>query len=158
MTRPALLSLLSALLLVALTGPLISGSSWFSHAPQEPVAEDADETPLQREMGVVKDGMRKLRRGLSKADDIQKALPVILEMQAAMQFAKTQIPPMSEAIADEVARATFIRDYRKGVVGAQSLMLDLEVAILDGDTELAQNLYKKLKSTKEDGHEQFTED
>lgn len=159
MTRPVLLFLLSGLLVTALTAPLISGS--LQQAPavvsQEP-EEDHEHTVIEDQMKKIKGGMRSLRRGLRDAETLPAALPVILEMQAAAQIAKAEVPVMAHGIADEKERAAFVVAYRKGMIATQKVMLELEEAVLAGDLEKCAALYKALGEGRDKGHDSFTEE
>lgn len=160
MTRPVLLFLLSGLLVTALTAPLISGSIQSPVAvsvAQEP-EEDHEHTVIEDQMKKIKGGMRSLRRGLRSAETLPTALPVILDMQAAAQIAKAEIPKMAEGIADEKERAAFVVAYRTGMIATQKMMLELEEAVLAGDLEACAKLYTALGEGKDKGHDRFTED
>jgi hypothetical protein len=152
MTRPVLLFLLSGLLVTALTAPVFSGSL------QEPAAEDHEHTVIEDQMKKIKGGMRSLRRGLRDAETLPAALPVILEMQAAAQIAKAEVPVMAKSIADEKERAAFVVAFRVGVIAMQKTMLELEEAVLAGDLEKCTLLYKALGEGKDKGHDRFTEE
>jgi len=152
MTRPVLLFLLSGLLVTALTAPVFSGSL------QEPAAEDHEHTVIEDQMKKIKGSMRSLRRGLRSAETLPAALPVIMDMQAAAQIAKAEVPKMAEGIADEKERAAFVVAYRQGMIATQKMMLELEEAVLAGDLEKCAKLYSALGEGKDKGHDSFTED
>ncbi len=155
MSHKILFVTLSTLLLAALAGPLLPGTST-SLLAQEPEHVE-EETPLQQNMSVINKGMRKLRRGLRKAESLPAALPVILEMQAAAHFCKTETPPLAARLEGD-EKASFIQGYRLQVIGLQRLMLDLESAVVEGNMEQAQAVYQQMKATEDEGHEIYTED
>lgn len=152
MTRPALLFLLSGLLVAALTAPVISGS-W-----QEPAAQEEEGTVIEEHMKTIKGGMRTLRRGLRNAESLPAALPVILELQEAAHRSKTEVPKMAAGIADEKERAAFVTAYRQGMIATQKMMLDLEDACLAGDLERCTEIYNALKDAQDKGHDRFTDE
>lgn len=156
MTRTALLSLLSGLLLTALAAPVFSGPVQGA-AAQEPEQEQ-EHTVIEDQMKVIKGKMRSLRRGLRDAESLPSALPLVLEMQEAAQISKLEVPKMAESIADEKERAKFVTAYRQGMINTQKTMLDLEAAVLAGDLEKCAALYNALKDAQDKGHERFTND
>ena len=85
-------------------------------------------------------------------------MPVIIEMQAAAQIAKLEVPIMAKGIADEKERAAFVVAYRQGIIATQKMMLELEDAVLAGDLEKCAKLYTALGDGKDKGHDRFTED
>ncbi|MBC8404208.1 MAG: hypothetical protein H8E15_03195 [Planctomycetes bacterium] len=165
MTRNTLLTLLSLLLMTALSAPLISG---FAQEPgdrtvgekaQEPGGPDEhDETVLAKNMETVKKGMRRLRRGLKDQEQLPAALPLILSMQEAAHLCKVEIPAMTAGVEGEEAKATFVKEYRLGMIKLQGQLLDLETAVLNGDVAAAQKIFGGLKDAQEAGHEKFTEE
>lgn len=152
MTRTALLFLLSGLLVAALTAPVFSGSL------QEPAGQEEEHTVIEDQMNKIKGSMRQLRRGLRDAENLSAALPVILEMQAAAQIAKAEVPKMAASMEDEKERAAFVVAYRQGMIATQKLMLELEDAVLAGDMDRCAKLYSALGDGKDKGHDKFTED
>jgi hypothetical protein len=168
MTRNSLLALLSLLLMTALSAPLIPGftqepgdSTAGEHA-QEPGAHDDgqehDETVLAQNMETIKKGMRRLRRGLKDQEQLPAALPLILSMQEAAHLCKIEIPAMAEGVEGEEAKATFVKEYRLGMIKMQGQLLQLETAVLNGDVAAAQKVFGGLKDSQEAGHEKFTEE
>ncbi|MAW61301.1 MAG: hypothetical protein CMJ94_10755 [Planctomycetes bacterium] len=152
MTRPALLFLLSGLLLAALSAPVLSGTV------QEPAGQEEEHTVIEENMKTIKGGMRQLRRGLRDAENLPAALPVIVDMQKAAQACKTEIPKMAASISDEKERAAFVAAYRQGMIATQRLMLDLEDAVIAGDLEKCAQLYDALKNSQDKGHDRFTDE
>jgi hypothetical protein len=160
MTRNSLLTLLSLLLLIALSAPLISKVSQEpEHGVEEPTPEHVEkESPLAENMEIIKKVMRKLRRGLSDEEQLPAALPLVVDMQAAAQLCKTELPVMAESIADEDERADFVKRYRLGMIQFQSGLLKLEEAVLNGDSVGAQRVLRTLKNAQEKAHEEFTDE
>ncbi len=166
MTRNTLLVTLSLLLMTALSAPLLSNlaskpaDGVDAAVVQEPAQEgEHEQTLLAKGMEDIKKGMRQLRRGLRKQEQLPAALPVILAMQEAAQFCKTEKPAMTGNVeGGDEAQAEFVKQYRLGMIELQSGLLMLEQAVLNGDMELAQKIYQKLKDAQESGHEKFTEE
>ncbi len=135
--------------LVLLSLPLLAAMN------QDPAHHDTDETPLMLQMQVIGGGMKGLRRSLRDPEKDAASLEIVLEMQAASQLAKVEVP-LAAAQVPEAERAAFVSEYRQEMVVMQQLLLELELALLRGDAENAQTIYKRLKAVEEEGHEAFT--
>ena len=123
----------------------------------EAAPRDDEETPMHQQMEVIEDGLKSLRRGLRKPENNPQSLETVLAMQQAAWVCKGLEPAMMSSVP-EAERAQFLADYRKDMAICMKAMLDLEIALLDGDNEKAQELYKTLKIQEDEGHEKFTED
>lgn len=119
--------------------------------------EGEQETPLHQNMERIERGLKKLRRDLKDATKNTTSLETVLEMQDAASKCKLITPPITEK-QPEAERAAFARDYRKQMIGVEKDLRDLEIALLDGDTAKAQELFKKVSDSEDTGHEKFTED
>ncbi len=140
---------LAAALLAAPAGPGLSSFTRVAHA--------AEDTELQKQMEVIEDGMKKLRRSLKKAEDNAQSLETIGKMQAAAIACKTEVPPAAAKVP-EADRAKFLAGYRKGMVALVAEMCQMEIALLDGDNAKAEELFKGLKKIEDDGHEKYSEE
>ncbi len=135
--------------LVLLSLPLLAAMN------QDPAPHDPDETPLMLQMQELKAGMKGLRRSVRDPEKYGEALETVLTMQASAQLAKLEIPVMAAGLP-EAERPAFNLAYRQDMVVMQQLLLELELALLRGDSENAQAIYKRLKTLEEEGHEHFT--
>ncbi len=122
-----------------------------------PGKKPREETPLEHNMEQIEHGIKKLRRDLKDAANNAASLEIVLGMQDAVSKCKVMIPPLTEK-KPEAERAAFVRDYRKTLIAVQKDMLDLELAILDGDQAKAQETLKRVNAAEDPGHEKFTED
>ena len=123
-------------------------------APRAPL--DEGDTPLEQQMVKIDDAMLFLRRSLQDAKQDAASFEQIATAQRACVEAKQLDPKMAPRVA-ESERAAFLRDYRKGMAAQLIEWAQLETALLDGDREAAQALWKKLDRGKEAAHERFTE-
>lgn len=138
------------LLLIAFSGLTLGAS--FATAPQD------EDTPLQQAMGKLNSSLRAFRKAV-KGDSPNKevALSEILDMQEAVQAAKVLVPTSAEALEPVEGRALTI-EYRKGLIGLQHALLDLEVQILDDKFSGADVAIRGLLELKKSGHDKFIED
>ena len=118
---------------------------------------DEGESPLHQEMERIERGLKKIRRDAKDATKNATTLEAVLDMQDAVAKSKLMTPPITEK-KPEADRAAFGRDYRKQMIAVAKDLLDLELALLDGDQAKAQELVKKVSDAEDSGHEKFTED
>lgn len=112
---------------------------------------------LDEQMEVLDKGMKKLRRSLRKDDELEASLAIVVEMQKAALDSKSETPPMIDKIS-EGDRASFAIGYRKEMANLVRTLLDMEIALLDGDSDKAQSIYESLKEIKKVGHEHYTQE
>ncbi|RMH01473.1 MAG: hypothetical protein D6702_11205 [Planctomycetota bacterium] len=140
---------LFGLLLLAL--PLLAAGG------QDPSGHEEEETPLARQMHVMEEGLKFLRRSIRDPERNQESLAALLRVQAAAQAAKTEAPRMAAGLA-EAERPAFVLAYRRGIIGVQRAFLDLEEALLTGDNDHAREVFARIRDLAESGHERFTEE
>ena len=143
-------------LLIGLTS--LSTSERATAQVQDPAVEtpvDPDEILIDN-MKVVEDGMKALRKQLSKPEQYPQALELVVSMQQAAMTCKLIPPPMTIGLPEE-ERPAFVLAYRKDMIAMQEAMLALELALLDGDTDAVKDRYKALRDLEEPAHERFTE-
>src|SRR5688572_12939793 len=159
-TTIALAALLGGALVALLAGPAgLRLAHADEAAPAQPAAAEAkaEDTELAKQMEVIEDGMKKLRRTLRGAEGNADSLKTIGAMQAAAVASK-ELTPVMAAKVPEADRQEFLTDYRKEMVGMIGELCQMELAVLDGNHEKAQEIHKKLKDVEEAGHEKFTQE
>lgn len=122
-----------------------------------PRDEGEKEGPLHENMEKIEHGLKKLRRDLKEATKNADSLKIVNEMQSAAQACKLETPPRTAKVP-EADRAKFMNDYKKTLIAVQKDMLDLEIALIDGDNAKAQELFKKIHDAEDPGHEKFAQD
>lgn len=143
--------LVPALALGALAFPLLST------APSAAALDD-DETELAKQMHVVEDGLRALRRSLRDPATYPDALETVVECQAAALASKGQVPAMAARVP-EGERDAFVKGYRKEMIAVVEGFLKLERALLEGqDPDALKEIYGAIKGLEDGGHERYTED
>jgi soluble cytochrome b562 len=119
-------------------------------------AKSAEEDLYDLMLGL-EDGMKVLRRALRDPEKNPSSLDHIDAMQRAALAAKTQQPPMLESVPGE-QQGELLTKFRKRMVQLLQALLNLEMAVLDGDNEAAQKIYKTLSELEEQGHDEFVEE
>jgi len=121
-------------------------------APQE-----EEETELEKQMVVVEDGVKALRRSTRDPSRVAESLATLATVQAAALAAKQEVPVMAAAIP-EGEREAFVKGYRKEMVIFVTSLLELETALLDGDADVIKAAYRTVHDMEDSGHDRFTED
>jgi hypothetical protein len=117
----------------------------------------ASDTELAKQMEIIDEGMKKLRRSLRQPEQNAESLEMIGKMQAATVASKGMVPVMAKGINNEAERAKFVAAYRKDMAAMLAEIAQLEIALLDGDNKKAQELHKSLSDREDSGHEKFTQ-
>lgn len=155
MIRVRTLVLVTALSACGVAGPMAlpSRPAVAAAEPKEPKNLD---TPLSKEMETMDEGLKKLRRSLRDPAQNATSLEWIAKIQAATVASKGMTPAMASTIP-EADRGKWVINYRKDMAKLLATMAQMEVAVLDGDSAKAQDLYKSLKTQESEGHEKFTQ-
>lgn len=138
-----------------LPGPVTAPVRAAAETKSEKKEKKAD-TELAKQMEKIDSAMKKLRRSLRQKEQNAQSLELVAQMQAAALACKGMTPAMAPTIP-EAQRAKWLGDYRKQMAQLLSEMANLEVALLDGDNEKAQQIHKKLGEMEDAGHEKFTQ-
>jgi len=129
-------------------------------APAEAARQDEateDDSPLLKDMEVIQDQLKFLRRNLKKPEENPASLAAIQEMQRAAVACKAMDFPMAEAAEGE-AREKLLTGYKLEMIEMIESMLQMERALLAGDNDAARELYKTIKAFEESGHEKYTDE
>jgi soluble cytochrome b562 len=129
-------------------------------APAEAARQDGDteeDSPLLKDMEVIQDQLKFLRRNLKKPEENPASLAALQEMQRAAVACKGMSFPMADR-AEEEAKAELIKGYKLETIGLIESMLQMERALLAGDNDKARELYKDVKAFEDSGHEKYTEE
>jgi len=129
-------------------------------APVEAARQDEateDDSPLLKDMEVIQDQLKFLRRNLKKPEENPASLAALQEMQRAAVACKGMPFPMADRAEGE-AKAELIKGYKLETIGMIESMLQMERALLEGDNDKARELYKTIKAFEESGHEKYTDE
>jgi Tfp pilus assembly protein FimV len=132
--------------------------SSFTVPTQDPADEHEDETPLAQSMHRLEDALRDLRRSVRDPEKNAKSLVSVLICEEATIACRREIPVMA-ATVPEAEREAFITEYYLEMIGLQRALIELELALRQGqDVETVRALYKGIKGLEDPAHERFTED
>lgn len=127
-------------------------------AAQDGGQEEVPDTELGRQMTIVEDGLRLLRRAVRKPERTAEALATLAQCEGAVVASKSQRPAMLPRVPEE-EREVFLRDFRLGQVELLEALLALERGLLEGrEVEELKALYKAIAALEDPAHERFTED
>ena len=121
------------------------------------VAMAADDTELAKQMEVIQDEQKALRKSIKSAGDNAASLEALTKMQQATIASKALVPAKA-AEMPEAERAKFVAAYRKDMAAMLEHLCKIETALLDNDNAKAEQLFKGLKKIEDDGHEKFSEE
>ena len=116
-----------------------------------------DDSPLLKDMEVIQDQLKFLRRNLKKPEENPASLAALQEMQRAAVACKGMSFPMADKAEGE-AKAELIKGYKLETIDMIESMLQMERALLEGDNDKARELYKTIKAFEESGHEKYTDE
>ena len=117
----------------------------------------ADETVLEEHMLEIEELLGKLRRSLRDPEQAAAAADTVAGIQDLVLKSKLLEPKMAPNVA-EADRPQFLKDFRKEFCGMLGKLVELEVALLDGDVDAAKRLFGEVRDYEDSGHEKFTED
>ena len=125
--------------------------------PEEQEPETEHETELARQMTIVEDGLRSLRRSVRDPEKNADSLATVIACERAILGCKGEIPSMTAQVP-EADREAFVTAFRLEMVSLLENFLELEKALLEERNDELRDLYKALKSMEDPAHERFTED
>ncbi|MFN0135374.1 MAG: hypothetical protein ACKVS9_04565 [Phycisphaerae bacterium] len=97
---------------------------------------------------------RALKDSIGDAAKNDENLKLVSDLQRACVGAKGMPVPaevLSKA-ADDAARTKMSSDYRRGLLAAARLLLDLEEALLDGKNDIAAKKFDEFQKARDAGH------
>lgn len=123
-----------------------------------PRAED-EHSALHEIMEKIKDNLKRLGRSLSDpSKDLSAALEYISEMERLALEAKHEQPNNLDEIPEE-QHQEHLTSFRRDLIGALKVMLELELAILDGKREEAMEMLKgPLLKARKGAHKKYQKD
>lgn len=112
---------------------------------------------LEESMQLLQADVKKLEKAFEKKEkDLAGALPIVLEMQKAVQDAKTETPPKANDIKDAKKKDEFVHGFRVELIKLQKALLDLESAAVEGkDADAAKIFNNQVKALKSEGHSKY---
>lgn len=114
------------------------------------------DTELAKQMEVIDEAMKKLRRTLRKAESNADSLEWIDKLEKASVKSKELVPAMAAKVP-EAERAKWVEAYKKDMDIFIKSVGELRAAVKAGSNDKAQEIYKTLKTHEDKGHEKYTE-
>jgi soluble cytochrome b562 len=114
------------------------------------------DTELAKQMEVIDEAMKKLRRTLRSADSNKASLEHIDKIEKAAAKSKELVPALA-AKKPEAERAKFVENYKKDMDVFIKSVGEMKAAVKAGQNDKAQDIYKTLKTQEDKGHEKYTE-
>ena len=138
--------------LIACLGLLGSVPAWTA-ASDTAVTDDSD--VLHDNMKQIKKHLKVVGTSVEDSASREKVLAAITQMEGLMLLSKLEDPSnLSEK--PEAKRAAHTIAFRKDMIASLIEVLKLEVAVLDGDTEMAVEIIKgPLYSMRSEAHERY---
>ena len=121
----------------------------------EKKVKDLD-TELAKQMEVIDEAVKKLRRTLRKAESNKDSLELIDKVEKAATKSKDLVPALA-AKKPEADRAKFVENYKKDMDAFIKSVGEMKAAVEAGQNDKAQEVYKNLKTQEDKGHEKYTE-
>ena len=114
------------------------------------------DTELAKQMEVMDEAMKKLRRTLRKAESNAESLEWIDKLEKASVKSKELIPAKLAKVP-EADRAEMVKAYQKDMDAFLKSVGEMKTAVKAGKNDVAQEVYKTLKTHEDKGHEKYTE-
>lgn len=117
--------------------------------------DDDEETVLGQHMDSINKAARALRVLVRKDDaPVTDMVDLVQEMQNHAVQAKGLVPKKASEF-EGAARGGFLTDYRRQMIDFLESTFAMERALLDGDREKVQEIYKQFNAIKRESHERF---
>ena len=141
-----MIKLLSTLFIA---GVLTAGFTAMTFA-QDPGHEHSD-SPLEEIMEQMKDHMRAVRKSIPEVEQHAKC---IKDIQAMQQLAIDALPYCPDYPGEAgLEKVKYEINFKRRLLTVADTLLELELALHEGDIEAANAHYKSLRNAKESSHE-----
>jgi hypothetical protein len=137
---------------ILLLSAVIVSSFAATKISQDPGGEHHD-SPLEEIMEEMKDNMRAARK---LVDDAEQHPQCILHIQIMQQLAIDALPYCPEFPGEDgLEKSKYEINFKRRLLVVADTLLRLELALHEGDTETAQDLYQRLRRTKKESHDVY---
>jgi len=142
--------------LILMTGTSLSLLPMARHALADSHAANAGDEALalpdlMKELG---GSQRKLRRMIKDPASVTESLRIVRRMQK-LTAAGMMGSPEKTSDLQVSERSAFLLAYKRQIVQLIGRLLDLEEALLQGDTKIGQEIFRDLGKIKSEGHRRF---
>lgn len=118
------------------------------------IPASADESPLAKQMEIMNDAYKAMRR----EEDPAKGAAFAKEAQDAMVKGIVELPEMVKAMPDGPDKAKASAEYRKMMGALIATLADMELAFLNKDMEKVKAIVEQMRDVKKQGHDKFMEE
>jgi len=118
------------------------------------IPASADDTPLAKQMEIMNDAYKAMRR----EEDPAKGAALAKEAQDAMVKGIVELPEMVKAMPDGPDKAKASAEYRKMMGALIATLADMELAFLNKDMEKVKAIVEQMRDVKKQGHDKFMEE
>ncbi len=121
--------------------------------------DDADKTPMEKEMKIVSTKLKELRK-MKKEDKAyyENGAKAVREAHEALLRSMAFQPVLVKDMKDGDEKLIALADSRRLMGLTYANLCELEVAYLKKDEKLIGELASKWKSLKKEGHKKYTDD
>jgi hypothetical protein len=121
--------------------------------PQEPHPSE-HETELAGHMEQIEDTAKLLRKHLKDESARPAALAALAEIERLTLTCKALVPAAAAKLPEN-EHGAFVTAYRRTMVDFLTRQLELEAALLDGDTEATKDAFERFREMEDSAHERF---
>ncbi|MFT5735136.1 MAG: hypothetical protein ACJA0P_001304 [Planctomycetota bacterium] len=112
---------------------------------------------LHDSMEAMQRNMKALRKVLGKPEQKAEAIAMCLEMEAATMTGFINAPDSPDGLEGSELLA-YKADFKKRMLTVAGILVDLELALDQEDTDQAKVLYRSLGASKKEGHSIYIKD
>jgi isopenicillin N synthase-like dioxygenase len=141
--------ILSGALLASALAVLVA----FAPPADRPTRQD-DDTKLAGYMKEINTGLRALRSMLREAERNGESIAAVRALQLTITNARSEKPTRTAELPED-QRAAYALEYQRQMLDFGMKVMELEAALLDGDNEAAQEVWKAVNAMKSPAHEKF---
>jgi hypothetical protein len=114
----------------------------------------ADDTPLAKQMDVMNDAYKAMRRETDPAKGAASARTA----QDAMIKSIVELPEMVKGMPEGPEKAKASASYRKMMGNLIATLADMELAFLNNDMVKVKEIVESMRDLKKEGHDKFMEE
>lgn len=140
-----------SLIALAVAGLLTLSAAFVS--PERSVRVD-DDTKLALYMKDINKGLRGLRSTLREPERNAESIAAVRELQILITKSRAEDPARTAELPED-QRAAYALEYQKMMLDFGMKVMELESALLEGDNEAAQAVWKDVNGMKSPAHEKF---
>lgn len=110
---------------------------------------------LEESMQMIQGATKRIDKAFGKKD-VPAILTSLIDMQKAVQEAKTKSPPKAEDIKDAKEKEAFVNGFRRQLVEMQRALCDVEIGLIDNKLDDAKKVFDTtVKPMKKAGHDKY---